>query len=127
MPREFSRSDRIAPQIQKEMADLIRTHVRNPALGMITVSDVEVSRDLAVAKVYVTFLGQRLPAGECVKQLMAYVPELRRELGKRLRIRVLPELRFEYDDSIERGIRMDALLNKLSHPSSEGDGEGQDS
>lgn len=127
MPREFSRSDRVASQIQKEMADLIRTHVRNPELGMITVSDVEVSRDLAVAKVYVTFLGARLSAGESVKQLAACGPELRRELGKRLRIRVLPELHFAYDDSIERGMRMDALLSKVSQKSS-GDGErGQDS
>ena len=102
MPREFTRSDRVASQIQREMADLIRTHVKDPALGMVTVSDTEVSRDLAVAKVYVTFLGNSLPVAECVKRLAEHLPELRRELAGRLRIRVLPEIRFLYDESIER-------------------------
>ncbi len=115
MPREFSRSDRVASQIQREMADLIRTQVREPELGMITLSDVELSRDLAVAKLYVSFLAPTLKPTQCVKRLMERVPELRRELGKRIRIRVLPELRFIFDDSIERGMHMDTLLQGLVH------------
>jgi ribosome-binding factor A len=125
MPREFSRSDRVASQIQKEMAELIRTHVRDPELGMVTVSDVEVTRDLAVAKLYVSFLAARKPSKDCVKRLSEYVPELRRELGKLLRIRVLPEIRFVYDDSIERGLRMDALLDSLTHEGHEGGDPGE--
>lgn len=124
MPREFSRSDRVASQIQKEMAELIRTHVRDPELGMVTVSDVEVTRDLAVAKLYVTFLAAKKPPRDCVKRLTEYAPELRRDLGRHLRIRVLPEIRFVYDESIERGLRMDALLDRLSHESSEGGDHG---
>lgn len=116
MPREFSRSDRVAAQIQKEMAELIRVHVKDPELGMITVSDAEVTRDLAVAKLYVSFLAGSLDAKHSVKRLMEYAPELRRELGKRLRIRNLPEIRFMYDDSIERGLKMDSLLDGLAHP-----------
>jgi ribosome-binding factor A len=127
MPREFSRSDRISSQIQKEMAELIRVHVQQPELGMITVSDVEVSRDLAVAKIYVSFLGANLSTGECVRRLAAHGPELRRELGKRLRIRVLPEIRFLYDDSIERGIRMDALLDRLAQHQPDDQQGGQES
>ena len=126
MPREFSRSDRVASQMQRELADLIRTQVRNPELGMVTLSDVELSRDLAVAKLFVSFLGASLPPNKSVKLLNEKVPELRRELGKRIRIRVLPELRFVYDDSIERGMRMDSLLQGLSsesEPSSEVGGE----
>ena len=123
MPREFSRSDRIASQIQREMADLIRTRVKDPALGMVTVSDAEVSRDLAVAKIYVTFLAPALPAADCVKQLATHGPELRRELGKRLRIRVLPEIRFLYDDSIERGMQMDALFGKLARENPDNEDE----
>lgn len=114
MPREFSRSDRVASQMQREMADLIRTQVKDPELGMVTLSDVELSRDLAVGKLYVSFLGAKLPPNKCIKQLNERVPELRRELGKRIRIRVLPELRFVYDDSVERGMHMDALLQGLS-------------
>ncbi len=113
MPREFKRSDRVASQLQRELADLIRTQVKEPRLGMITVSDAEVSRDLAVAKVFVTFLGAKEPAETCVALLSTMVPMLRRELGKRLRIRNMPEIHFVYDDSIERGMRMDALLDRL--------------
>ena len=114
MPREFSRSDRVASQIQREMAELIRIQIKDPDLGMITVSDVELSRDLAVATLYVTFLAAKLTMPKCVKKLTEYGPELRRELGKRVRIRVLPEIRFVYDDSIERGMRMDSLLGGLA-------------
>ena len=114
MPREFSRSDRVASQMQRELADLIRTQVKDPELGMVTLSDVELSRDLAVGKLYVSFLGAKLPPNKCIKRLNERVPELRRELGKRIRVRVLPELRFVYDDSIERGMHMDALLQGLS-------------
>jgi ribosome-binding factor A len=125
MPREFTRSDRVASQIQKEMADLIRTHVKEPNFGMITVSDVEITRDLAVAKVYVSFLAAKQPAADCIKQLAGQVPALRRELSKRLRIRVLPEIRFVHDDSIERGMHMDALLDRLAHEAPEsGESEG---
>jgi ribosome-binding factor A len=60
-----------------------------------------------------------------VKRLSEYVPELRRELGKLLRIRVLPEIRFVYDDSIERGLRMDALLDSLTHEGHEGGDPGE--
>ena len=114
MPREFSRSDRVASQMQREMADLIRTQVKDPELGMVTLSDVELSRDLAVGKLFVSFLGAKLTPNKCIKQLNDMVPELRRELGKRIRIRVLPELRFVYDDSIERGMHMDSLLRGLT-------------
>ena len=120
MPREFNRSDRVASQIQREIAELLRTEVKDAELGMVTLSDVELSRDLAVAKLYVSFLGSRMPANQCIKKLNTRVPELRHELGKRIRIRVLPELRFVHDDSIDRGMRMDSLLQGLTH---EGDGD----
>lgn len=123
MPKEFSRSDRVASQIQREIADLLRTHVKDADLGMVTLSDVELSRDLAVAKLYVSFLAARLQPNQCVKKLAEYVPELRHELGKRIRIRVLPELRFVWDDSIERGLHMDAVLKGLSSTDSQADAE----
>lgn len=125
MPREFKRSDRVGAQIQREVADLLRTRIKEPDLGMVTLSEVELSRDLAVAKLYVSFLAPRLSPVQCVKRLGNFVPELRHELGKRIRIRVLPELRFAYDDSIERGIRMDALLGTLVHESAPADEESR--
>jgi len=125
MPREFKRSDRVGAQIQREVADLLRTRIKDPELGMVTLSEVELTRDLAVAKLYVSFLAPRLSPEQCVKRLGDFVPELRHELGKRIRIRVLPELRFAYDDSIERGIRMDALLGTLVHESAPPDEASQ--
>jgi ribosome-binding factor A len=123
MPREFKRSDRLASQIQREVADLIRTRVKDSELGMVTLSDVELTRDLAVAKLYVSFLGARCSPEQCVKRLGDCATELRHELGKRIRIRVLPELRFAYDDSIERGMRMDELLQNLARESAQPDEE----
>ncbi|QJD30475.1 30S ribosome-binding factor RbfA [Methylococcus geothermalis] len=118
MPREFSRSDRVSAQMQREIAEFLRTGIDAPELGMITVSDVEVSRDLAVAKVFVTFLGGRLETKAAVKRLGEFAPQLRQALGRRMRMRVLPEIRFVYDDSIERGLHMDQVLRSL-----DGDGE----
>ncbi len=115
MPREFSRSDRVASQIQKEMAELIRQDVRDNRLGMVTVSEVSLSRDLAVASVYVTFMAGTESAAHSVKILTEeYGPGLRQSLGKRIRIRNLPELRFLYDRSIEDGMRMDTLIHQLT-------------
>jgi len=104
----------------------MQMHVRDKRLGMVTVSDVEVTRDLSVAKVFVSFLGASETVKQCLATLAHAVPMLRHELGKRTRMRVMPELRFVHDESIERGMRMDALLNQLeldstnqSHPTSD--------
>ena len=114
MPREFSRSDRVASQMQREIAELLRLQFRDPDLGMVTLSDVEISRDLAVAKLYVSFLGASLSEAQCIKKLAERVPELRHQLGRRMRLRQMPELKFIFDDSLGRGLRMDALLNRLT-------------
>ena len=113
MPREFNRSDRVGAQIQREIAEILRVNVRDPELGMVTLSEVELSRDLAVAKLYVSFLGAKIPSEQCVKRLNLRVPEFRHALGRLIRMRVLPELRFVFDDSIERGVKMDNLLRQL--------------
>lgn len=127
MAREFSRSDRVASQFHKEIAELLRTEVREAKLGMVTVSSVEVSKDLAVAKAYVSFLGAAEPPQRCIKLLNEWIPQLRHLLGRRVRMRVMPELRFLHDDSIERGMRMDALLDSLhSEPRNAEDGADRD-
>lgn len=113
MPREFSRSDRVASQMHRELADVIRTQVKDPELGMVTLSDVELTRDLSVAKLYVSFLGAKLSNAQCIKRLNESIPELRHQLGRRIRIRNIPELRLQFDDSIERGMQMDALLKDI--------------
>jgi ribosome-binding factor A len=119
MPREFSRSDRVSAQMQRELAELIQRELKDPRLGLVTISDVEVSRDLAVAKVYVSFLG----ASETIKQNIDRLSQqghfLRRELGRRMRLRIIPELRFIYDDSIERGSRLASILGHLGDDASD--------
>jgi ribosome-binding factor A len=116
MPREFTRSDRVAAQLQRELAELLRTRINDPALGMVTLNSVEVTRDMSLAKAYVSFLGAREDAKACIKILMHSVPYLRHELGKSMRMRVMPELRFVHDESIERGMRIQALLHGVEGP-----------
>jgi ribosome-binding factor A len=115
MPREFKRSDRIASQLQRELSELLRSHVHDAALGMVTVNGVDVTRDISVAKIYVSFLGASDTPKKCVKVLDRLVPMLRHEIGKRMRMRVLPALRFVYDESFERGMQIQALLQSVGN------------
>ncbi|MFM8332219.1 MAG: 30S ribosome-binding factor RbfA [Candidatus Methylumidiphilus sp.] len=123
MPREFFRSDRVAAQFQRELAELLRTDIREPGLGMVTLSDVEVTRDMSLIRAYVSFLAATETPQKCVKLLNQHAPKLRRALSGRIRLRVMPELRFIHDDSIARGMRMEELLGGLAERRSE---EGQD-
>jgi ribosome-binding factor A len=119
MPREFFRSDRVAAQFQRELAELLRTEYKEPSLGMVTVSDVEVTRDMSLIRAYVSFLGASETPQKCVKLLNQYAPQLRRALSGRVRLRVMPDLRFIHDDSIERGMKMEALFHQLAEQRSE--------
>ncbi|MCI0667546.1 MAG: 30S ribosome-binding factor RbfA [Methylococcaceae bacterium] len=113
MPREFSRSQRVASQMQRELAIILQSEIKDPRLGFITVNEVELSRDLSVAKVYFTVLGKAHDQVEQDREIFARsIPFIRRELGKRMRIRVLPELRFIHDESIDQGMRIDRLLRE---------------
>jgi len=108
---DFSRTRRVGEQMQRELAQLIQQEVRDPRVGWVTVSAVQVSRDLSHAKVYVTTLGE----GETIKEALAGLHSaegfLRHELGRRMKLRLIPELRFVYDESIERGARMERLID----------------
>jgi ribosome-binding factor A len=126
MPREFFRSDRVAAQFKRELAELLRTEFNDPQLGMVTLSDVEVTRDMSLVKAYVSFLGSNEPPQKCVKALNQFAPRLRHALSGRIRLRVMPELRFIYDDSIVRGMRMEELLGSLTNsPKDIGDEDEQ--
>jgi ribosome-binding factor A len=108
------RIQRMADQIQREMADLIRNELKDPRLGMVTVSAVRVSKDMGYADVYVTVMGRTLDAdtGESVAVLNHAAGFLRGELGRRLMVRMIPRLRFHYDEATLRGNRMSALINQ---------------
>jgi ribosome-binding factor A len=112
MAREYPRSRRVAEQIQRELAQLIREEVKDPRLGMVTVSGVEVSRDIAHAKVYFTLLGgEEGQADESARILNKVAPFLRRALGQRMVIRSVPQLHFIHDVSVERGARLSSLID----------------
>ena len=109
--KSFNRTDRIATQLRKEVAVLVHAAVRDHGLPSVSVSDVEVTRDLDSATVYVTALmGDEGP--KAVKALNEMAREFRHELSGILKLRRVPELRFRYDDSVDKGERIESLLRK---------------
>lgn len=115
MSREFKRSDRVAQEIQKEIAVILQREVKDPRIGMVTVSDVEVSRDLAYAKIFVTFLfdNDQEAISQGMKGLEKASPYIRTLVGKAMRLRIVPELRFIYDESLVEGMRMSNLVSNV--------------
>jgi ribosome-binding factor A len=111
MPRDFPRSRRIAEQIQRELSDIIRVELKDPRVGMITITDVEMTPDNAHAKVFFTVLGQQSRIDEAASGLQHASGYLRSQLAQRIKIRVVPQLHFEYDASVERGIRLSQLID----------------
>jgi ribosome-binding factor A len=112
MPREFPRTRRVGEQIQRELADLIHTELKDPRLGMVSISGVTVSRDLSHARVHVSVLGDEKQTTESLKILQHAAGFLRHRLGQSMRIRVIPELHFHLDRSLEEGARIGALINR---------------
>ena len=111
MKKSFSRVDRVSAQLRRDLGELVHMAVRDHGLPSTSVSDVEVTRDLAHAKVFVTVL-ESARGLESVAALNEMAREIRFELGRRLRLRVVPELRFHYDDSLDRGERIEELLRR---------------
>lgn len=112
----FARSDRVAEQIRRELADLLRFHVKDQRLAgkltLVTVTDVEVTADYAHAKVFYTSLADadaNVIIAEGLKRLVSF---LRRELGRRISIHKIPELHFIYDASVERGTYLSHLIDE---------------
>jgi ribosome-binding factor A len=121
MPKDFSRSLRVADQIQRELAELIHTELKDPRVGLITLTGVEVSPDYAHAKVFFSTLDAAHLA-DVRAGLLHAAGFLRHELGRRIRLHTLPELHFEYDPSVEQGMRLSKLIDEaidsdLKHPS----------
>jgi len=112
MAKEFSRVDRLSQQMQQEIAVILQREIKDPRLHtMITVSDVEVSRDLSHGKIYVTFLGM---APEKVQENLNILNEasgyVRSLIAKRIQARIVPTIRFYFDKSLDEGIRMANLV-----------------
>lgn len=111
MPREFNRSERVAGQIRRELAKVIQMELRDPEIGFISLSDVEVTRDLAHAKVFITVF-ENEKAASTIKALQQAAKFLRHRLSQEMRIRSVPQLHFHHDASVETGQKMDQLIDQ---------------
>ncbi|MCP4993584.1 MAG: 30S ribosome-binding factor RbfA [Gammaproteobacteria bacterium] len=112
MAREFNRTDRVGSQMQRELAELIRNQIDDPRLGMITIQAVRVVRDFSHAKVFFTVLGGELDQKETTKLLNTAASFLRYELGRRIKLRSIPQLHFVHDDSVAHGAKLSALIDE---------------
>lgn len=111
MAKEYGRSERVSSQMQKELAYVLQRDISDPRIGFVTINEVVVSKDLAVAKIYVTVLNSD-EAGklENVVALNEMAPVIRHEVAKRMRLRHISEFRFYYDNSFDTGMRVAELL-----------------
>ncbi len=103
---------RVADQIQRELSELLRQEVKDPRIGMITLTDVQVSPDLAHARVYFTTLEEGEARRQTLQGLRRAAGFLRSELGARIKTHIAPELRFEFDESVERGAKLSRLIDE---------------
>lgn len=113
MPKEYSRSQRVVEQIRRELAELIRLEVKDPRVGFITLTDVEITPDYAHAKVFFTSMTGEGDVPGILQGLRRASGFLRRELGRRIRIHTIPELHFHYDRSVEEGARLSQLIDAV--------------
>jgi len=121
MPLPFKRADRVAGLIQEELSHLLLREVKDPRLHQVTITVVRVSGDLRHARVFFTGPGAQTDLAEELKGLQSAAGFLRGHLGRALRLRYAPELTFEVDDSVERGLHIAALLKQVE--ATEGDGD----
>ena len=136
MPREFTRSDRVSDAIQRLLGQVIPNEIRDPRIGLVNINEVTVTRDMAYAKVYVTFVGMddekdSLAAASILNKASSF---LRTFLAKELSMRTVPKLQFIYDKTsvkgqaistlIERALKEDSL-HQHDEPSSEDDSKGE--
>ena len=110
----FSRRDRISEQIRRELAELIRTELKDPRVGMISITGVEVSADYAHAKVFFSSMSGREHLDSVLAGLQKAAGFLRRELGRRITIHSTPQLHFVFDESLERGADLSKLIQQAA-------------
>ena len=111
MPKDYSRSLRVADQIQRELANLIRLEIKDPRVGIVTLTGVEVTPDYAHAKVFFTLLGNAAQQDAAQRALAHAAGFLRGQIGRRIKLHTTPELHFVFDESVERGARLSQLID----------------
>ncbi|MBS6090834.1 MAG: 30S ribosome-binding factor RbfA [Staphylococcus warneri] len=107
------RAERVGEQMKKEIMDIVNNKVKDPRVGFITITDVELTNDLSQVKVYLTVLGNQKEVDNTFKALEKAKGFIKSELGSRMRLRIIPELSFEYDESIEYGNKIERMIQDL--------------
>ena len=120
-----SRPQRVADQLRAEIADLVARELHDPGIGFLTITHVKVTPDLQSARVYYTTLGDAKARKETERALERATPFLRRHIGRRLRLKRVPELEFFFDEAVERGDRIEQILQDLSATRSTGSGSSR--
>lgn len=111
MPREFLRSDRMAEQLRRELADIVRDEIKDPRLGFMSFTEVRMSRDLSHAVIYCSVYNSE-QENESIELLNRATGFIRKEIARRIRARIVPTLKFVVDDSVTQGIAMDELISE---------------
>ena len=111
MPREYPRARRVQEQLKRLLSELVRREVKDPRVGLVTITSVEVSSDLTHADVYFTPFAGAGDAAAAQAALQHAAGFLRHQVRNQMRLRVAPEIRFHIDDSVERGARLSALID----------------
>lgn len=109
-----TRPSRVADQLRAEISDLLAREVQDPGIGFLTITHVKVTPDLQVARVYYTTLGDDKARKDTRRALERAAPFLRRHLGRRVRLKRVPELEFFFDETVERGDRIEQILQEIS-------------
>lgn len=107
------RAERVGEQMKQEIMDIVNNKVKDPRVGFLTITDVELTNDLSQAKVYLTVLGNDKEVDNTFKALNKATGFIKSELGSRMRLRIIPELTFEYDESIEYGNKIERMIQEL--------------
>lgn len=111
--KPYSRSDRVGGLIKQKLAELLQKEISDPRLAMITITDVKMSRDLRIAKVYFSTSDDKHPRQDVLDGFQRARGFVKRELAQRLGLRYMPDLKFFYDDSIDHGMRIEKLLKTV--------------
>ncbi len=122
MPREFSRSERMAEQLRRELAEIVRDEIKDPRLGFVSFTEVRMSRDLSHAVIYCSVLNSEDQV-ESIEVLNRAVGFIRKEIANRIRARIVPTLKFVVDESVTRGVAMDELISEAIKSDKKHDGD----
>ena len=109
----YNRSERVAEEIRKEVATMLFGEIHDPRIGFVTITKVQVSKDLRHAKVYFSMIGSDEEKEKTMEGLQSSSGYMRREIGKRLKLRYFPELTFKFDDSLEYASRIEKIIKEI--------------